>query len=199
MIEMLDFKAIQALSDDPRELHSLLRQLMGQPFLFFRVSYGDELTLHLGEAKGYSHPRMKGRHKGSYILGARASHWYLRPDSEPVMLVGADDREPELSSRGRRLDIREIESRPIVEPSSVVASVEVLPSARGFGLMLPLSDRSTLIVLPAPPSPSVEGEGEAVEGKDLADWELFTPHDRYLRVGPGHRWSYLESNKPAGD
>jgi hypothetical protein len=199
MIELLDFKAIQELSEDPRELHSLLRQLMGQPFLFFRVSYGDELTLHLGEARSYSHPRMKGRLKGSYILSARASHWYLRPDSEPSMLVGTVDSEPDASYIGSRLDIRAIESRPIVEPGSVVASVDVLPSARGFGLMLSLSDRSTLIVLPAPPSPSVEGEGEAAEGDDLPDWEIFTPHDRYLRVGPGPRWSYLESNKPAGD
>jgi hypothetical protein len=65
--------------------------------------------------------------------------------------------------------------------------------------MLSLSERSTLIVLPAPPSPPGEGEGEADEGDDLADWEVFTPYDRYFRVGPGQQWSYLESNKPADD
>jgi len=80
-----------------------------------------------------------------------------------------------------------------------VASVDVLPSAGGFGLTLVLSDRSTLIILPAPPSPSDEGEEKMLVGDDLADWEVFTPHDRYLRVGPGQRWSYRESNRPAGD
>jgi hypothetical protein len=100
MIEVLDFKAIQVFSEDRRELQSLLRQLMGQPFLFFRVSYGDELTLHLGQARSYPHPRMKGRRKGSYILSARASHWFFRPNTQPVMLVGADDRESEVPSHG---------------------------------------------------------------------------------------------------
>jgi hypothetical protein len=198
MVEVLDFKALRVDSDDSRELHSLLRQLLGQPFLFFRVSYGDELTLHLGEPRSLAHPRSKRLRKGSYILGARSSRWYLRPGTEPSMFVGVDD-ESEASTRCERIDIREVESRRLVESGSVVASVDVLPSVGGFGLSLSLSDRSTLVILPAPPPSSVEDEGEAVEGDDIADWEIFTPHDRYLRVGPGPRWSYLESNKPAGD
>jgi len=88
MIEILDFKSIQESSEDRRELQSLLRQVLGQPFLFFRVSYGDELTVHLGEARNHSHPKMKGRRKGSYIISARASCWYLRPNLNPRCLSG---------------------------------------------------------------------------------------------------------------
>ena len=34
--------------DDVAGLYSYLAQLVGEPFQFARVSYGDELTLHFG-------------------------------------------------------------------------------------------------------------------------------------------------------
>jgi hypothetical protein len=190
MIEILDFKAINADSSDPRELNALLRQLLGQPFLFFRVSYGDELTIHLGESLEYGHLRMKGHRKGSYILAARASNWYFRPNMQPRMFVGANDLNPDVSSVAQRVEIREIEWRPLVEPGSVVAKMDVVPIAGGFILVLILSDRSTLMIEPSQPATA----DESSEEDPIADWELFTPHGRYLRVGPGDHWAYLASD-----
>ena len=40
-----------------------LQQLVGEPFLHLRFSYGDELALHFGAARPYDSPRMKGHSK----------------------------------------------------------------------------------------------------------------------------------------
>jgi hypothetical protein len=194
MIELLDFQVIKESSEDPNELTVLLTQLLGQPFLFFRVSYGDELALHLGESREYSHPKMKHLRKGSYILSARASAWYMRPDSQPIMYAGAGDLTDDATSVSQKVDIREIESRPLVKPGEVVARVDLLPSSDGFGLALVLSDRSTLIIVPPSAPPSMDADDD--EEDNVADWELFTPYHRYLRVGPGPRWAYLADDKP---
>ena len=195
MIELLDFQNINNLSGSLGELRALLRQLLGQPFLFFRISYGDELTVHLGESREYPHPKMRRRRKGSHVLGARASAWYFRPGSQPIMFAGVEDSRFDAPSVAEKIDIREVESRSLVEVDSVVSRVEVLPSPEGFGLALVFSDRSTLIIVPVPDSP-MSGPVDD-EREDVADWELFTPYNRYLRVGPGPRWAYLESDKPA--
>jgi hypothetical protein len=71
-----------------------------------------------------------------------------------------------------------------------VAKVDMLAIDGGFALDLMLSDRSTFFMVPTPLDP-VE---ELSEEDPVADWELFTPHGRYLRVGPGLHWSYLASN-----
>ena len=134
---------------------------MGQPFLFFRVSYGDELTVHLGEASQYSHPRMKRRRKGSYVVSPAPCAGIFRPKLQPI-----DVRRDPGSRAGRRrlsvcvrLDIREIETRTLIEAGSVVASGR----RPAFGRRLrpdvgSLGSLDTLIILPAPDSPSDEGE-----------------------------------------
>ena len=160
MIELLDFQNINNLSGSLGEFRALLRQLLGQPFLFFRISYGDELTVHLGESREYPHPKMRRRRKGSHVLGARASAWYFRPSSQPIMFAGVEDPKSDAPSVAQKVDIREIESRPLVEVGSVVSWVDVLPSSEGFGLALVFSDRSTLIIVPGPDSPSSEANDD---------------------------------------
>jgi hypothetical protein len=194
MMKLLDFQQIKTSSDDRIELGILLRQLIGQPFLFFRVSYGDELMVHLGELREYTQPKMKHLRKGSSVLAARASNWYFRPESQPIMYAWADST-IEISSISQKLDIREIESRPLIKSGSVVARADVLPSPDGFGLALAFSDRSTLIIVPSSPPPSTDSIEKAED--DIADWELFTPYHRYLQVGPGLRWAYLADDAPA--
>ena len=34
-----------------------------------------------------------------------------------------------------------------------------------------------------------------VAEREIADWELLTPHQRILTVGPGLRWSYVDSTR----
>jgi hypothetical protein len=113
------------------------------------------------------------------------------------MFVGTDEIAPADPTLARPLDVRDIEAGPLVEAGSVVSRIDTLPAPGGFGLLLGLSDRSTLVILPPPPSEPHAGDGTDDEDDvEVADWELFTPHDRYLRVGPGARWSYLDSSKP---
>ena len=56
-------------SVDVSGLYGYLAELIGEPFRFARVSYGDELTLHFGDVKPVCSPKLKGKLYGSYILG----------------------------------------------------------------------------------------------------------------------------------
>jgi len=65
--------------------------------------------------------------------------------------------------------------------------LETRQSTYGFGFSVALEDGASLLIVP-PLAPK-----KRARGKDVADWEVFTPHDRYLTVGPGLHWSYLPS------
>jgi hypothetical protein len=60
----------------------------------------------------------------------------------------------------------------------------------GFGLSLGFSDQSRLMLRPLPAGLD---NGDPDDFPPVADWELFTPFKRYLRVGPGSKWAYLPS------
>src|SRR2546423_1423001 len=70
-----------APGDDMGALRGSLAHLVGEPFRFLRVSYGDELTLHFGDVRSGRTRRTKDLHFGAYILGVRASGWLLKSDS----------------------------------------------------------------------------------------------------------------------
>ena len=189
MFGMIDLKDVQPSSTDLRELRWLLRQLIAEPFLFFRVSYGDELTLHLGaprESSGHD-PRMQHRRRGSYVVGARASAWFLRAAS-PLLLIGVEDGETDAPARLKKLDVKDLESGEFIRPGAALVDATAIPTPLGFALLLSFSDGSVLRIVPSPSRGDEDGDEE------VADWEVFTPHDRYLRAGPGLRWAYLPSD-----
>ena len=55
--------------DDLPGLFADLTQLVGEPFRFARVSYGDELTLHFGDLEQARSVKLKDKRYGAYILG----------------------------------------------------------------------------------------------------------------------------------
>lgn len=204
MIALIDLKEIQFDRMDSAHLQSLLTQLLGLSFQFFRVSYGDELRLHLGPLQSYSNPKMRSLMKGSYILGARASSWIVFSAPRRV-LATHDDVDtgqhdvPDL----KRVDIKSIETGVFITPGSIVEFARVDRSGHAFSLLLGFSDDSTIFIRPTPDSyATVDGESrsnhlaelDAAE-TEIADWELLTPHQRILCVGPGLRWSYLDSTR----
>lgn len=195
MIEMVDLKDIRSDSADRSDLQMLLKQLVGQPFLFFKVSYGEELKLNLGETRHYNRPAMKGRLRGSYSIGARASGWYIHSASRAVVLNS--DGLPLENARDtpKKVNIREIESGDYITPGSIVSSAKAHEIGAGFALAMNFSDGSNVLVTPFASLDEAQDEG----GIEIADWEVFTPHERYLRVGPGLRWSYLESSSKTVD
>jgi hypothetical protein len=186
---------VQPGSTDLDELRPLLKRVVGKPFLFFKASYGDELTLHLGEAVPYASPRMNGQMKGSYIVASRASSWILEPGMPPGQLFTSDDiliASP--SPRAKNLELREIETCQTIRPRAIVVDAFAEATPSGVLLSLLFSDRSSLLVLPIR-SPVSEGDDEG----PLSDWEVFMPRHRVLKVGPGPSWSYTDSQVKPND
>lgn len=63
-------------SSDFDGLRAILSGLIGLPLLAARMSYGDELHLHFGKRMPSSGSRHKS-FRGQWVLGTRASQWYV--------------------------------------------------------------------------------------------------------------------------
>ena len=176
-----------AQSDTPAG--SRLLQLIGEPFLFAKESYGDELMLHFGERTWG--PVRKTRtsefryEHGTHRLHTRGSAWLVK-------------RGPHLASCGVEAvgTPNRVGSDPQIPitPAAVVVAADSFacqsPSATGFGIVLKLSDGSTAVVIPTASRPP-EQPPAGVNLPELADWELVTPVGR-LTVGPGRKWHWAE-------
>lgn len=193
MLGTLDLREVKAPSGDRASLRAHLQMLVGQPFLHLRFSYGDELALHLGPPRdGRARGGVRSV-KGSYIVAARASSWLLRTEGPPTVVVGTSPAGPPTGFQS--LTTRDVERPALIRPGSLVVLAEPIAldgpggGGLGFGGSFALSDGSSLLILPD----SAETSGEDDEGDEIADWEVFTPYQRYLRVGPGATWAYLPS------
>ncbi len=170
-------------SSDMGALMGHLAAFVGQPLLFFRFSYQEELTAHFGQALPYRHPKMANLKRGSYVLRTRASHWLASDAIGRSWASGDRASLPELPA-GVRVNS--------VTPLAVVPALSaVLPSFSEFrvGLYLQFEDGAQFYVQPAFEEQPDDVPSEPTEESDVADWELFTP-DGYLRVGPGPNWSW---------
>ena len=171
-------------------------QLIGEPFRFVRVSYGDELTAHFGDLRPARSPKLKGKFYGSYILGVRCSSWILKSGSAPLIISAGIAAKQGAKTFGEPLSKEGLETGRFVEPGSRVieASPFIVKPVEGFGLQLRMSDGSTLLVLPT------SEEADSDEGEDaneeenlpaLPDWELTTPRG-LLKAGPDLKWSFID-------
>ncbi len=182
---------IDLSQDSGQDLSGLKRhlaQMVGEPFRFTRVSYGDELTLHFGDLTPARSSKLKDKLYGAYILGLRGSAWILKSGSESVVLTAGEMFNPSPLQFASPLRKEELESGIFIEPESRVFSATpfLVKSVEGFGLELCMSDGSTLLVLPT----AQERDGPEDEGlPKLADWELLSPRG-LLRAGPGMEWSF---------
>jgi hypothetical protein len=185
---LIDLRQIQSdTSADLAGLHSHLTPLVGEPFRFCRVSYGDELTLHFGDLRPARSPKLKDHMYGAYVLGVRGSTWILKSGSEPLVLTaGAIDLEPAIF--GAPLDKKDLEAKPLIEADSRVlaATPFMAKPVNGFGLQLRTSDGSALLIIPSIP---VTDDDKDADLPELADWELLSAHG-LLSAGPGTKWSF---------
>jgi hypothetical protein len=78
---------------DLEQIIQIISGVIGESCWKVSLSYGDELTLHIGERIPYVQKSMVGKEKGSWILGTRATQW--RIDSPSETLVTSND-EPEI-------------------------------------------------------------------------------------------------------
>jgi hypothetical protein len=181
-------------ADDVLGLQACLASLVGEPFRFARISYGDELTLHFGDLRPARSPKLHGHFSGVYILGVRGSAWIVKSGSESLAVAAGVFPDSVAADLGKPLSKQDFEKNPIIQAESRV--VEAIPfpvkPVNGFGLQLRFSDGSTLLILPTPPE---EDDPEDEGLPELADWELLSPHG-LLSAGPGLQWSFQPS---AGD
>ena len=192
MAATVDFRGTAPRTrDDIRGLRPYLFQLVGEPFLFARESYGEELTLHFGREVEQRGIRGRRLTEGTHILTLRASAWAAK--SVPWAAYVTDDV---VATGGVPVTLNEVEQRPLVTPGERVLSIEAR-TFRGIGwpggieLGIRFSDGSFLEITPR--------HDPAEPDSDLADWELFTPYQRYIKAGPGVQWEYAPSDQPPGD
>lgn len=173
-------------------LRAYLAQLVGEPFRFARVSYGDELTLHFGDLRPPRSARSASKY-GAYILGLRASPWILKSGSQPSLVTaGVPDGTSALPSPpGEQLRNEDLERGEFVAPDSrVLAASPVASSAMdGFALEIRTSDGSVLFALPDRSDDVTPAAAGGSELPGVADWELLGPRG-LVSAWPGLRWTF---------
>lgn len=194
MLGMIDVHDVRENSDDLAALRAFLQQIVGEPFLHARFSYGDELMLHFGAPSKLRAAKLAHLSEGSYIVAARASSWYLKTTRGSAVTVTSNGLASSDQDGAKRLTTEQIEGRQLIEPGARIVSATATAAgsesiATAFSCSLLLSDGSSLLIVP---ESDADNDFDDVTD-DVADWEVFTPHERYLRVGPGRNWSYLPS------
>lgn len=196
MARSFDLHAVRELvKDDLAGLAMYLQQLIGEPFVFFRESYAGELTIHFGRPIERKSPKLKDRLHGSYVVAVRGSV-LMMVTREKGTLIFSDLPRDWASAELNNGSAVDMETAPLVKAGSQL--VWAIPYSDdlsgGIGLAFGLSDETKFIVRPALPHLEDANSDDEVL-PEIADWELYTPLGRYLRVGPGNKWAYLPSTK----
>jgi hypothetical protein len=171
-----------------QRLHECLLPLVGEPFQLLRVSYGDEVTLHLGPLRAARSPKVKHQY-GSYIISLRASSWIAKSTVGKVLFSLSESTHP-AAVFGDEMTNAELEAQPLIQPGSLLLSALpfLIREPESIGLQLHWSDGSTIFI-----QPNNEVEFSPPQPEDLpaiADWEVTMPAG-HLSVGPGPHWEYV--------
>lgn len=146
---------------DLEQLREITTKVIGEKCWRANLSYGDELSLHIGARIPYSQKSMTGKEKGAWILGTRGTAWKLYSLSETV--VTSEDE-----SETIRQKISAIED-------NIIIALET--SYPELGLVVTFGNGYKLRLFPS-----------AEDDFDLPHWELFTPYGTVLKVGLGAMW-----------
>ncbi|MFB2876955.1 RNA-directed DNA polymerase [Floridanema aerugineum] len=147
---------------DIREIAEITMKVFLQICWKATLSYGDELSLHIGAKIPYSQKSMAGKEKGEWIVGTRGNPWKLKSGGETIATSNED-------AEIIRDKIKAIENNHI---SWFVPTPEL-------GFNMGFSNGYELILIP-----------EIEDDSDLPYWEMFTPEAMVLKVGPNAMWSY---------
>jgi hypothetical protein len=178
---------------------SHLLQLVGEPFLFLRRSYGDELVLHFGErlqgpVRRTKHGEFRYEH-GTHSLHLRGSFWVVKAGDAVFAATTADEIVKLLGEPSRRGDvINEVSISVGARVTAVIPFPVDRAAVQGIGVKVDLSDGSSVVVIPTPDEP-VEPIPEGTTVYETADWELHTPRGT-LQVGPGRKWHFAARTNP---
>jgi hypothetical protein len=193
---LIDLKREVKDSRDFHFLEAVVGSLVGQRCVSVEMSYGGELMLHVGEPVPYSHPKLAGEKKGTWILGTRASWWNFLLTDPPYLILPNGTPESSGAASWQTVTAEEIESkaaqligRPVVFAAPTLYPLRGAPCL-GVALFIGFGNGSRLAIMP---------NDDSDEEPLLADWELFTPFAMYLRCGPGPVWSYVRSDVVEAD
>ncbi len=156
---------------DLDKLREITRGILGEPCWEARLSYGDEVRLHIGDKIPYLHKKLAGKYKGSWILGTRGTEWKLE---SPSGIITTSAEEPEVFKQKVK----------VVEGTTITAFESSYPD---LVLTVGFSNGCKLLVFP-----------DLADDFDLSYWELFTPHNMLLTLEPGGIWTYTRSDVPMG-
>ncbi|XWK89160.1 MAG: hypothetical protein U7127_03570 [Phormidium sp.] len=82
---------------DIREIAEITMKVFLQICWKATLTYGDELSLHIGAKIPYSQKSMAGKQKGEWIVGTRGNPWQLKSGGETI----ANSEEDAESIRGK--------------------------------------------------------------------------------------------------
>lgn len=168
-------------------LYLLTTQLVGEPFQFARVGYGDEITLHFGTIRESRSPKLKDRRYGTYVLSLRGSQWVYKSALTPALVRSGLPIDLHSGKFGPPLGKQEIEAGSLIEPGTRVINADPYLWVRvgGIGIHLLLSDGSVLSLIPEAAEPPDDSPYP-----ELASWELLSPHG-LVKTGPGPKWEFI--------
>ena len=106
-----------------KHLSETLTTIQGLPYLFARSSYGDELTLHFGTERGYNHPKLSGKVRGTHVLNVRGSAWLLRSGIKPVMVGSGVYPILTLPGRLKPFNVTALESGALIGQGATIKQV----------------------------------------------------------------------------
>lgn len=164
-------KLVQEVTEatDLEQLREIISGVIGENCWRASLSYGDELSLHIGAKIPYSQKSMSGKEKGAWILGTRGTAWRL--DSPSETLVTSEDGPEILRQKVHAIKDTHIAAFKVNYPD--------------LALTVMFGNGCKLMVIP-----------DAKDDSDLPYWELFTPYRMLLKVGPSAMWSYVRSDLP---
>lgn len=157
-------RQIQTASD-LNPLHEIARRAVGELCWKTSLNYRHEITLHFGEPIAYTCHTQLGKDHGSWILGTRGAVWQLE-------IAGGTTVPGQTGLDGISQALHHLEGHSMT-------TIEITyPDLR---VVVDWSNGDQLILIPTS------------DDNDLPDWEIFTPEQRVLQVGPGITWSYGQS------
>jgi len=151
---------------DLEQIKQITSGIIGEICWKASLSYGDELTLHIGAKIPYPQKSMAGKEKGAWILGTRATVWKL--DCATDILATSEDDGEIIKQKMQ-----------VIEGNKIIILETSYPS---LNLTIGFDNGCQLKLIP-----------NTEDSLDLPDWEIFTPDRMILRVS-GTRWSYTSSN-----
>jgi hypothetical protein len=156
--------------DDLAGVYEIAKKSTGKVCWMVHFGYADELFLEIGEKKpytGWRNGKFVDLLQGEWTLGSVGTDWVLWNDGE--VIVNSNKTREELLPSIKKLENHEILDVNISFPSSQ--------------LDISFSEGFRLEIVPKPEDDEL----------GMPYWELYTPDDMVLQVGPNLTWSYISS------